>query len=240
MADKDFNPLGTWIGKGLVTVTLPHLNTFKLIVKETKECFKFHHPLDEVMDRGSKLYPKVLNEDIKLSGLTYIQKVDDLVTNENLHLENGFWMEDEKSIIRLGSVPHGDSFVNESSTIKIIEGQPKIKFDKLTLLPTKEFTEEFETQIKNPNKILKKHLKGLEILKMKVVEFNDCNKIVNSTFVEKHANVKKMNAIFWFQIVRDKKTNEIFKQLQYSQTIYLDFLGMSWPHITVGTLKNIH
>jgi hypothetical protein len=50
-----------------------------------------------------------------------------------------------------------------------------------------------------------------------------------------NANTAEVDAIFWIEIVRE--TNGAIKhQLQYSQTVLLNFNGLSWPHVTVGTL----
>ena len=39
---------------------------------------------------------------------------------------------------------------------------------------------------------------------------------------------------FWIETV--KRGNGTFLQLQYTQTVLLNFLGLSWPHVTVATL----
>jgi hypothetical protein len=53
-----------------------------------------------------------------------------------------------------------------------------------------------------------------------------------------NANVPIVTATFWIEHVRDKHGKE-FDQLQYTQRVLLDFNGLSWPHITVATLKSI-
>ena len=44
-----------------------------------------------------------------------------------------------------------------------------------------------------------------------------------------------MSAIFWVEKVEDA-TGNVFMQLQYTQTVILDFIGIKWPHISVATL----
>jgi hypothetical protein len=44
----------------------------------------------------------------------------------------------------------------------------------------------------------------------------------------------QMTATFWIESVQGYPD---FLQLQYSQTVLLNFNGLSWPHITVGTLR---
>ena len=43
-----------------------------------------------------------------------------------------------------------------------------------------------------------------------------------------------VNATFWLETVQGQTAPT---QLQYSQTVLLNFNGLSWPHITVGTLR---
>jgi hypothetical protein len=40
-------------------------------------------------------------------------------------------------------------------------------------------------------------------------------------------------ATFWLETIEDESAPS---QLQYSQTVLLNFNGLSWPHVTVGTL----
>ncbi len=50
-----------------------------------------------------------------------------------------------------------------------------------------------------------------------------------------NANSARVTAIFWIERVRDHNGHE-FDQLQYTQRVLLNFKGLSWPHVTVGTL----
>ncbi len=51
----------------------------------------------------------------------------------------------------------------------------------------------------------------------------------------KNANATQCTATFWIETVKNKDGSE-FLQLQYSQTVLLDFGNIIWPHISVGTL----
>jgi hypothetical protein len=44
----------------------------------------------------------------------------------------------------------------------------------------------------------------------------------------------EVSATFWIETVKGSPN---FLQLQYSQSVLLNFNGLSWPHITVATLK---
>lgn len=39
-----------------------------------------------------------------------------------------------------------------------------------------------------------------------------------------------------FPIPQAKTVSVEYTQLQYTQNVTLDFAGLSWPHVTVGTL----
>jgi hypothetical protein len=59
--------------------------------------------------------------------------------------------------------------------------------------------------------------------------------ITNIPFVNNNAKATTMSAIFWVEKVEDA-TGNVFMQLQYTQTVILDFIGIKWPHISVATL----
>jgi hypothetical protein len=42
----------------------------------------------------------------------------------------------------------------------------------------------------------------------------------------------QVDATFWIQTLADSSL-----QLQYTQRVLLNFNGLSWPHVTVATLK---
>jgi len=48
-----------------------------------------------------------------------------------------------------------------------------------------------------------------------------------------------VTATFWLEQVKDQD-GAVFEQLQYSQRVLLHFDGLSWPHITVATLRPVH
>jgi hypothetical protein len=47
-------------------------------------------------------------------------------------------------------------------------------------------------------------------------------------------------ATFWIETVKGENGNPNFNQLQYTQRVLLNFKEISWPHITVATLKEYH
>ena len=51
-----------------------------------------------------------------------------------------------------------------------------------------------------------------------------------------NANPALVTSTFWLETVEGSPN---FLQLQYSQIVLLNFNGLSWPHVTVATLKKI-
>ena len=113
--------------------------------------------------------------------------------------------------------------------------------------------------VMNPNLILENAIKGQNITKMVVIELDAnpiqgvCNPgvvppvggISNIPFIEVNANAVSMTAIFWIETVQNAD-GTTFLQLQYTQTVILDFpvfdpkgnvVSIMWPHISVATLR---
>jgi len=57
----------------------------------------------------------------------------------------------------------------------------------------------------------------------------------NIPFLAPNAEVAQVNASFWLSRVTNP-AGASFLQLQYSQTVLLNFNGISWPHVTVANL----
>lgn len=53
-----------------------------------------------------------------------------------------------------------------------------------------------------------------------------------------NADVLVVSATFWLQEATDQ-TGKTIHQLQYSQRVLMNFSGLSWPHISLGTLRSI-
>jgi hypothetical protein len=52
-----------------------------------------------------------------------------------------------------------------------------------------------------------------------------------------NADAAQMTAIFWIEHVAAGPHGPAFLQLQYTQTVLLNFNGLSWPHVSVATLR---
>jgi hypothetical protein len=59
--------------------------------------------------------------------------------------------------------------------------------------------------------------------------------ILNVPLDVPNADATRLDAIFWIETVQ-QADGSTFLQLQYTQTVILNFLGIDWPHISVATL----
>jgi hypothetical protein len=108
--------------------------------------------------------------------------------------------------------------------------------------------------IANPNLVLTNAIKNQKIVKTVVLfvsatpvggingtpiappnKPNAVGGIVNIPFVTVNANANSFSAIFWIETIENTDGSQ-FLQLQYTQTVILDFSGLKWPHISVATL----
>ncbi len=55
-----------------------------------------------------------------------------------------------------------------------------------------------------------------------------------------NANAALVTATFWIETVQGQNGEPDFLQLQYTQTVLLNFNGLSWPHVSVATLRNFN
>jgi hypothetical protein len=118
-----------------------------------------------------------------------------------------------------------------------------------------------QAAIMDPNIILSNAIAGQNIIKT-IVILLDANPIdgvsnvpagtqvggiTNIPFVNVNANATTLSAIFWIETVQNAD-GTTFQQLQYTQTVILDFpvfgpppanpvTPLKWPHISVATLR---
>jgi hypothetical protein len=103
--------------------------------------------------------------------------------------------------------------------------------------------------VDNPNSVLTSALAGQTVLQTSatfIISTDDHpvpgGGTANTAFLKgtatggKNAEAALMTAIFWIEHVKGAAGKPDFFQLQYTQTVLLNFAGLSWPHITVATL----
>ncbi|WP_419728439.1 heme-binding protein [Lichenicola sp.] len=117
------NLRGTWTGEGFNLVARPDRqgeSPLFLELNQTFETLNFIPISSSIPNRGNVV------DDIELFGLTYQQKITDLVTGGALHIEEGMWVhvptqdvDATQSVFRLGTVPHGNSLLAQGSAISL-------------------------------------------------------------------------------------------------------------------------
>lgn len=105
--------------------------------------------------------------------------------------------------------------------------------------------------VDNPNSVLSNAIVGQNITRtiVLIVSSDPVRPVVgggteNTAFLQggsdgPNAAAALVTAIFWIETVTDPVTGSQFLQLQYTQTVLLNFKGLSWPHVTVGTLRKL-
>jgi hypothetical protein len=257
---------GNWVGSGFNLVALPkspppaagHNPNFFVKLNATREILNFTAITAPIPDRGFE------QADIEYLGLHYLQQVSDAVTNAALHVETGMWLnvpattapQQGPTIVRLATVPHGDSLLMQGPVVPAAPVSP-LPFPVVNSAPTGKivgdgYGESYvqplppglppnvgspRAVISDPNVVLTAALQGQTIVRTVTLAVTTAGAggILNMPFVVKNANATQCSATFWIETVKNQDGSE-FLQLQYSQTVNLFFGDITWPHISVGTL----
>jgi hypothetical protein len=105
-----------------------------------------------------------------------------------------------------------------------------------------------QAMVDNPNSLLTSALSGQTIKNTVVLDVSSSptaplagGGLANTAFLAgsgggPNAQAALVSATFWIETVQGQGGGPDVHQLQYTQTVLLNFNGLSWPHITVGTL----
>ena len=97
--------------------------------------------------------------------------------------------------------------------------------------------------VKNPNTVLREAIAGQDIVHTVVLRVAATNAhlasvgTANTFFLTENASANLVSATFWIETVKKPHRPGHFLQLQYTQTVMLDFNGLRWPHVSVATLR---
>ena len=130
---------GTWKGQGFNQIWRPFhggppAQDRFLELNQTIETLQFEEIPGDIPNRG------LLQNDINLHGLRYLQQVQDAVVLgpngelAGIHVEPGIWVavppttnpQDPTTVARLANIPHGTSLVAQGSALPAISGPPNI------------------------------------------------------------------------------------------------------------------
>jgi hypothetical protein len=264
--------VGKWTGKGFNLIWRPNHTPGQdhfLELNVTSDQLEFEAISGPIPNRG------LLQGDISMFGLTYLQQISDANLNAGLHIEPGLWAAipatTDPSVVstvaRLASIPHGTVILAQgtastsaaapnipnTSVKPFTIGQPtaEIDFPEQTLATRSNFrtsgaglTGITQTMVNNPNSVLHTAIAGQHISATTTLHVTTTDAPVpgggtaNTAFLKGSAQgpnavSASVNATFWLETIQGQSAPS---QLQYAQTVLLNFAGLSWPHITVGTL----
>jgi hypothetical protein len=120
---------GKWTGKGFNVIWRPHPGgqDHFLELNVTSEELDFGPALQKIPNRG------LLQPNISLAGLNYLQQISDSNTNTKQHFEPGLWVtvpktsdpQEPRTVARLASIPHGTTILLQG-TAHTAAGAPAI------------------------------------------------------------------------------------------------------------------
>jgi hypothetical protein len=268
---------GKWSGKGFNTIWRPNHTVGQdrfLELNLTDEDLEFTEIKGAIPNRG------LLQDDMQMFGLTYLQQIKDFNNKAGLHIEPGIWATvpvtqnpaEPSTVVRMASIPHGTTIVAQGVPL-IVAGPPIISATNITpfkignpaaTIPFPESTLSIPTafrsppadlhgitqaMVDNPNSVLTTALTGHTIVKTVVLSVSTSppaplvgGGTANTAFLNgippggPNAQAALVTAVFWLETFKGEKHAH---QLQYTQTVLLNFNGLSWPHVTVATLRRI-
>jgi hypothetical protein len=265
--------VGKWSGHGFNVIWRPNHTAGQdrfLELNVTSEQLEFTAISGSIPNRG------LLQPDINMFGLTYLQQISDANLKAGLHIEPGLWVAVPKTsnpnvvptVARLASIPHGTVILVQgtagtaaaapaipAASIKPFSiGQPNatIDFPEQTLTTHTSFrtsgtglTGVTQAMVNNPNSVLHTAITGQHITSTTTLHVTSGDAPVpgggtaNTAFLKggaqgPNAVTASVSATFWLETLQGQTAPT---QLQYSQTVLLNFNTLSWPHITIGTLR---
>jgi hypothetical protein len=264
---------GTWTGTGFNNIWRPNHTSASdhfLELNLTSEQLAFTAISGAIPNRG------LLQPDMNMFGLTYLQQISDANLKAGLHIEPGLWLDvpattdpkESPTVARLASIPHGTTIVAQGTASTAATGphipaiditpftvdQPKstISFAEQTLTTKSAFrtagaglTGVTQKMLDNPNSVLTAAIAGQKIASTTTLHVSTNDEPVpgggtqNTAFLKggtggANARAARATATFWLETLAGETTPT---QLQYSQLVLLNFNGISWPHVTVATLR---
>lgn len=274
---------GTWIGKGFNQIWRPHQDGAQdrfLQLNETLETLQFDAIPGDIPNRG------LLQRDISLHGMTYLQQVQDahvLGPNKHpagIHIEPGIWINipattspaDAATVARLATIPHGTTILLQGGLVPSVSHAPAIPAVSITPFtiqsphgpvsfpesnlgtptafrtPPADIPGVTQAMVNNPNLVLTQALAGQKVISTTTLHVSSLplkppasgGGTRNIAFLDgiggkPNATSAQVDATFWIETV-ETAPGVTHLQVQYTQTVLLNFNGLSWPHVSVATL----
>jgi hypothetical protein len=271
-AQIDFGNLaglvGTWTGaNGFNMIAVPNQQgEFTLLVDSYTETLVVNEVPATTPNRG---YTTIEN----IPTLQYATTISETPSGALMHVECGFWELSDPAInggfdiFRIASVPHGNA-VEVMGNSSVSSGPPVID-PTLSGLPTGALPPVFgyddpygapykysDFKPGTPNQSLIDYLAqqqadGLTVTETVTLQVSTQNMGGMSNIASLRPSSSQtdviptqLDATFWIETVQDQNGN-VFRQLQYSQRVLIDFpvkqdqpgQTITWPHINVNTLR---
>lgn len=269
--------VGKWAGTGLNLIWRPQQpdsgSDHFLEINRTEDSIEFDGIPGGIPNRG------LLQADLTMSGIRYVQQVSDSNLDAGLHVEPGLWLSIPAStnpplpatIARLATIPHGTTVLAQGIEEPATSGPPVIppvsitpfqignpgasqSFAEQTLATDTNFRTSgaglagvTQEMLDDPNSVLRTALDGLSIASAVTLRVSTDDTapvlgggVANTAFLQgdpasgPNAVAQRMDATFWLQTSQGSSKPDV---LQYSQTVLLNFNGLTWPHVSVGTLR---
>jgi hypothetical protein len=270
--------VGTWEGPGFNTIWRPNHKPGQahfLELNLTEEILEVQEIQGAIPNRG------LLQDDIDMFGVTYLQQIKDRNVGAGLHIEPGIWATvpktvnpaEEPTVVRMASIPHGTTILAQGLAAAVA-GPPTITPNDITPFAIGDPAQKFpfpesnlsipsalrsppadivgitQAMVDNPNSVLVADLSGQTILNTTVLDVSTHPVLPvvgggtsNTAFLQgtpaqgPNAVSALVTSTFWIETVKGAPGSPDFLQLQYTQNVLLDFNGLSWPHVTVATLR---
>ena len=270
---------GTWVGKGFNVIWRPFNQPPQdrfLELDPTDETLQFENINGTIPNRG------LLQADINMFGLTYLQQIKNSNLNAGLHIEPGIWAvvpettnpAEPPTVVRMASIPHGTTMLaqgvatltsgppaipDNNVTPFSISSNASINFPEVNLALPTEFRSPpaalagiTQAMVDNPNSVLQAAIAGQIITHTTTLKVSSMPSdpvlgggTANTAFLQgtskagPNAQAVEVDATFWIESVKGEGGAPDFLQLQYSQLVILNFNGVSWPHVSVATLRKV-
>ena len=266
---------GDWGGTGFNVIWRPNNTPGQdrfLELNLTNELLRFEAISGAIPNRG------LLQVDINMFGITYLQQISDANLNAGLHIEPGIWAvvpqttnpAEPPTVVRMASIPHGTTILAQGiatgaagppvipndDILPFFIGNPSAVFhfqEQNLAIPTAfrsppaQIAGITQAMVDNPNSVLQAAIAGQTILSTTTLQISTTptapvttgGGTANTAFLAGSGGAPNavsfsVSATFWIELVKGTPN---FLQLQYSQLVLLNFNKLSWPHVTVGTLR---
>ncbi len=275
-------------GRGWNMIALPFKGNapfhYRLLLNQYNEELIFSTVDKNVPNRGITNGGGNTSEgDQFLAALQYIQHITQMATEDfpvsglvaevpsAIHHEPGLWLNlankfDGNDLVRMATIPHGDSvlalgkakpWVNGAPVIPVISGlpigeSPVPDINQPYFAPYKHFTNPLFKNLFNPvtpNALLSAANQGVNIVRSREIHVDTrtlTGGIVNIPFITRQANATEMQFTMWLQELAEKDgAGKPKLRLQYSQIVFLEFFPrrdgqpglIRWPHVSINTLE---